>query len=53
MSIEENTQIVMDFFADWGAAIGKHSMLCPPKTSSGSFRARTGRSPAHTVGTRG
>jgi len=52
MSIEKNVQIVKDFFAHSAAAISKVCWRCLPKTLSGSFRARTGRWPARTVGTR-
>jgi len=52
MSIEKNVQIVKDFLRHSAAAISKVCWRCLLKILSGSFRARTGRWPAHTAGTR-
>ena len=52
MSIEKNVQIVKDFFAALGRRDKQGLLALSPKISSGSFRARTGRWPARTAGTR-
>lgn len=52
MSIEKNIQTVKAFFAAIGRG-DKEALLArwSPKTSSGSFRARTGRWPEHATDT--
>ena len=52
MSIEENVQVVKDFFAAIGSGDKQRLLALLPKILSGSFPARTGRWPARTAGTR-
>ena len=53
MSIEKNIQTVKDFFAAIGRGDREACWRWSPKTSSGSFRARTGRWPERTADTPG
>ena len=52
MRTEENVQIVKDFFAALGSGDKRGLLAWLPKILSGSFRARAGRWPARTAGTR-
>ena len=51
MSIEKNVQIVKNFLAALGRR-DKQGLLALSAEDIGSFRARTGRWPARTAGTR-
>ena len=52
MSIENNVQTVKDFFAALGRGDKQGLLALSAETLSGLFRARTGRWPARTEGTR-
>jgi uncharacterized protein len=53
MGIEKNIQTVKDFFAAIGRGDREGLLALVAKTSSGSFRGRTGRWPERTADTRG
>ncbi|MHC5731449.1 MAG: hypothetical protein ACYTXY_46675, partial [Nostoc sp.] len=52
MSIEENVQIVKDFFAAMGGYSKRDLLALAAEDMNGSFQVRAGRWPARTAGTR-